>query len=144
MAPRRKAVVADAKAPPPDLPVGDQAPKPASKKRGAAKLEVGSGATTAAEAIPASAEPAAALAAMPKVPAVQSAPVPKRRRVISKSVFAASRPALDLFVFGSNPFGALGLGEDETVKYRPAAVEVEGVQFVQVSCCFMSRKHTET
>ena len=28
----------------------------------------------------------------------------------------------DLFVFGSNPFGALGLGEDETVKFRPAQV----------------------
>lgn len=43
-------------------------------------------------------------------------------------------PGYDLFVFGSNPFGALGLGEDETVKYRPAQVEVAGAQFSQVAC----------
>ena len=44
-------------------------------------------------------------------------------------------PPSDLFVFGSNPFGALGLGEDETVKYRPAQVTAAGLpSLVQVSC----------
>lgn len=47
-------------------------------------------------------------------------------------VAVPSEPS-DLFVFGSNPFGALGLGEDETIKFRPAAVPFEeGCHFKQV------------
>ena len=70
-------------------------------------------------------------------------PKAKRQRVVEPKATALvnipSEPA-DLFVFGSNPFGALGLGEDETVKYRPAQVSAdvgdsaEGIQFLQISC----------
>ena len=67
-------------------------------------------------------------------------PKSKRRRAVvpeanaTASIVMPSEPA-DVFVFGSNPFGALGLGEDETVKYRPAQVSVDGDSgFIQVSC----------
>lgn len=43
------------------------------------------------------------------------------------------RPAgYDLFVFGTNPFGALGLGEDETEKGRPTQVG-----FLAVMHCYL-------
>ncbi|MEW5298531.1 MAG: hypothetical protein WDW38_000731 [Sanguina aurantia] len=131
MAPRKKDVAAAADAPAGDVPAKRQAPTAASKKRGAEKLDAGVSSPSKQSDLASQKGPAPA--AEPSIPSAQ-APVPKRRRVAAKGgLFPASRPALDLFVFGSNPFGALGLGEDETVKYRPAAVEVEGVQFVQIA-----------
>ena len=53
-------------------------------------------------------------------------PVSKRQKAadVPSGTASVTRPPepSDLFVFGSNPFGALGLGEDEAVKYRPAQV----------------------
>ncbi len=57
----------------------------------------------------------------------------KPKGVKGKEADAEPQPA-DLFVFGSNPFGALGLGEEETVKYRPAQVAADVGKFVQVAC----------
>ena len=67
-----------------------------------------------------------------------SAP-PAKRRKVEEVVEAEEEFVADLFVFGSNPFGALGLGEDETVKYRPAQVLLPGAAagagaFRQVAC----------
>ena len=55
-------------------------------------------------------------------------PKPKRQKIAAMKPVTATvaRPPepSGLFVFGSNPFGALGLGEDETVKFRPAQVRM--------------------
>uniref|UniRef100_A0A7S0WHD4 RCC1-like domain-containing protein n=1 Tax=Chlamydomonas leiostraca TaxID=1034604 RepID=A0A7S0WHD4_9CHLO len=64
----------------------------------------------------------------------RTAAAKKADKAEPEPVFGADQPASDLFVFGTNPFGALGLGEDETIKYRPTQVVVEGTQFVQVVC----------
>ncbi len=75
----------------------------------------------------------------PKAPAAAKPPAKARGKKVAAAVIApCARVAFppepsDLFVFGSNPFGALGLGEDETVKFRPAQVPFEeDTQFLQV------------
>ncbi|GAX84248.1 hypothetical protein CEUSTIGMA_g11671.t1 [Chlamydomonas eustigma] len=86
---------------------------------------------TAAETVwPSHEEPKAKRQKMGRAPATKS-----KSMQPSPVVVTPPEPA-DLFVFGSNPFGALGLGEDETVKYRPAQVGSEAVpeRFLQVAC----------
>lgn len=98
---------------------------------------------------PAAAETASAAAAGADGEA-EAAPPAKRRRVAAAGSAAAApslfppktRPALDLFLFGTNSFGALGLGDPEAADDpdtrsqipRPKLPAVEGVKFVQVAC----------
>jgi regulator of chromosome condensation len=56
----------------------------------------------------------------------------KRRRLAKE--FHVALAAGDVFTFGSNPFGALGLGEDITEKQRAAHVDLGGAKAVQVAC----------
>lgn len=57
----------------------------------------------------------------------------KRRRVAAPAKEKAIAGS-DLFLFGSNPFGALGMGEDVSVKGRPAAIPDFEEKFLQVEC----------
>lgn len=59
-----------------------------------------------------------------------SQPTAKRRRIAKE--FGVAQ-AGEVFTFGSNPFGALGLGEDVTEKPRPALVELPAPA-AQVAC----------
>lgn len=56
-----------------------------------------------------------------------------KRRKVTKD-FLRSYRAGTLFTFGTNPFGALGFGEDVSEKFRPAEVSIDGKKAVQVSC----------
>eukprot|EP00877_Chromochloris_zofingiensis_P002885 jgi/Chrzof1/12598/Cz07g00140.t1 len=77
--------------------------------------------------------------AVAKPAAAEAAPAPTRevrevkRRKTTKE-FLVPLVAGHCFTFGSNPFGALGLGEDVLEKFRAALVDVNDAAIAQLSC----------
>ena len=70
----------------------------------------------------------------PRPAAPAERPAAKRRRIEHEFLVGKLQPG-QCFTFGSNPFGALGLGEDVLEKFRAAHVEIEGgKRVVQVAC----------
>ena len=69
--------------------------------------------------------------AAPKSPAPAGAgATANKRRRVEREFLVGKLQAGEVFTFGSNPFGALGLGEDVLEKFRAAHVEL--VQAVQI------------
>lgn len=57
----------------------------------------------------------------------------KRRRILKEFILPSSQLGY-CFTFGTNGFGALGLGEDVLEKYRAAHVDVDGKKLLSVVC----------
>jgi regulator of chromosome condensation len=117
------------------------APKSAVvKKKPVPKASPKAAAPKKAAAAAAKKKPAAAAAATKKKPAAKHAAAAAAKRKAAPSAAkpkttTTALPSLDCFTFGSNPFGALGLGEDVVEKFRPAHVSLPaGARCAQVAC----------
>jgi regulator of chromosome condensation len=113
------------------------AKKPAAPRAAKAavvkKKPVPKAAPKATKVAPQKKKPAAAAAAAKKPAAAAAAKAAAKRK--APSAPSSALPSLDCFTFGSNPFGALGLGEDVVEKFRPAFVPLpKSARCAQVAC----------
>jgi len=148
-APKKKAAASRAAAPTAAAAPRKRAPAAAPRKRApAAAPRKRAPAAAAAAAAPTAAAPRKrkAAAAPPAAPAAAAAPrkrapaaAPRKRKAAAAAAAPAAPapalPSLECFTFGSNPFGALGLGEDATERMRPARVPLpDGRRCAQAAC----------
>lgn len=119
------------------------APQPSEEEPAAKAAEAEVADQPAAAAAGTSADAGAEAAAAPPAKRRRAAAARPAAAAAAPSLFSPkTQPALDLFLFGTNSFGALGLGDPEAADDpdtrsqipRPKLPAVEGVKFVQVAC----------